>query len=200
MKKLYKIIGGKMSKTAVLIYDSFCNFEISVALEILALNNREIVVFAKDTEVVTSEEGLKILPDKDIYDIDIGEFDSLLLPGAADIEAAVEDEEIIEFIKKFNGKIIGAISIAPILLVKAGMLNGKAFMAGVNKEDLLEEGFLEAELVKMKDWNECIENSIEDGYILEDKIITSVSYNFIKFGLQFAKMLGIEISPKSFGI
>jgi len=33
-KKFYKIIGGKMSKTAVLIYDSFCNFEISVALEI----------------------------------------------------------------------------------------------------------------------------------------------------------------------
>ena len=73
-------------------------------------------------------------------------------------------------------------------------------MAGVNKEDLLEEGFLEAELVKMKDWNECIENPIEDGYILEDKIITSVSYNFIKFGIQFAKMLGIEISPKCFGI
>lgn len=101
-----------MSKTAVLIYDSFCNFEISVALEILALNNREIVVFAKDTEVVISEEGLKILPYKAIHDIDIAEFDSLLLPGAADIEAAVKDQEIIEFIKKFNGKIIGAISIA----------------------------------------------------------------------------------------
>ncbi|WP_058990678.1 DJ-1/PfpI family protein [Anaerococcus rubeinfantis] len=189
-----------MSKTAVLIYDSFCNFEISVALEILALNNREIVVFAKDTEVVISEEGLKILPDKSIYDIDLAEFDSLLLPGAADIEAAVKDQEIIEFIKNFKGKIIGAISIAPILLVKASILNGKSFMAGVNKEDLLEEGFLEAELVKMKDWNDCIENPIEDGYILEDKIITSVSYNFVKFGLQFAKMLGIEISPKSFGI
>lgn len=38
-EKFYKIIGGKISKTAVLIYDSFCNFEISVALEILALNN-----------------------------------------------------------------------------------------------------------------------------------------------------------------
>lgn len=98
-------------------------------------------MFAKDNEVIISEEGLKILPDKAIYDIDIAEFDSLLLPGAADIEAAVKDKVIIEFIKKFNGKIIGAISIAPILLVKAGILNGKTFMAGVNKEDLLEEGF-----------------------------------------------------------
>lgn len=189
-----------MSKTAVLIYDSFCNFEISVALEILALNNREIVVFAKDTEVITSEEGLKILPDKSIYDIDIGEFDSLLLPGAANIEAAVEDQEIIEFIKKFNGKIIGAISIAPILLLKAGILKGKPFMAGVNKVELLEEGFLESDLIEMKDWDECIENPIEEGYLNSENIITSVSYNFIRFGIQFAKMLGIEITPKSFGL
>ncbi len=52
----------------------------------------------------------------------------------------------------------------------------------------------------MKDWDECIENPIEEGYILDNQIITSVSYNFVKFGIQFAKMLGIEISPKSFGI
>ena len=86
------------------------------------------------------------------------------------------------------------------MLLKAGILNGKPFMAGVNKEELLEEGFLESDLTLMKDWDECIENPIEEGYILEDKIITSVSYNFVKFGIQFAKMLGIEISPKSFGI
>lgn len=189
-----------MSKTAVLIYDSFCNFEISVALEILALNNREIVVFAKDTQVVISEECLKILPDKSIYDIDIDEFDSLLLPGAADIEAAVEDQEIIEFIKRFDGKIIGAISIAPILLIKAGILKGRPFMAGVNKVELLEEGFLESDLTEMKDWDECIENPIEEGYLQSENILTSVSYNFVRFGIQFAKMLGIEITPKSFGL
>ena len=189
-----------MKKTAVLLYDSFCHFEISVALEILALKNKEIVVFAKSKEAILSEERLKIVPDKTIFDLDINEYDSLLLPGAVDIESAVKDPEIIEFIKKFSDKVIGAISIAPVLLLKAGILNGKPFMAGVNKEELLEEGFLESDLTLMKDWDECIKNPIEEGYILEDKIITSVSYNFVKFGIQFAKMLGIEISPKSFGI
>ena len=189
-----------MKKTAVLLYDSFCHFEISVALEILALKNKEIDVFAKTKEVILSEERLKIVPDKTIFELDINEYDSLLLPGAVDIESAIKDPEIIEFIKKFSNKVIGAISIAPILLLKAGILNGKPFMAGVNKEELLEEGFLESDLTLMKDWDECIENPIEEGYILEDKIITSVSYNFVKFGIQFAKMLGIEISPKSFGI
>lgn len=189
-----------MKKTAVLLYESFCHFEISVALEILALKNKEIDVFAKSKGAILSEERLKIVPDKTIFELDINEYDSLLLPGAVDIESAIKDSEIIEFIKKFNNKIIGAISIAPVLLLKAGILNSKPFMAGVNKEELLEEGFLESDLTLMKDWDECIENSIEEGYILEDKIITSVSYNFVKFGIQFAKILGIEISPKSFGI
>ncbi|MDO5047774.1 MAG: DJ-1/PfpI family protein [Anaerococcus sp.] len=189
-----------MKKTAVLIYESFCNFEISVALEILALNNKEIVVFAKTKEVIASEEGFKILPDKIISEIDIDEYDSLLLPGAVDIEATVKDPEIIEFIKLFRNKLIGAISIGPILLLKAGILNDKSFMAGVNKEELLEEGFLASDLTKMKDWDECIENHIEEGYIISENIITSVSYNFVKFGIQFAKMLGIEISSKSFGL
>lgn len=189
-----------MKKTAVLLYESFCHFEISVALEILALKNKGIDVFAKSKGAILSEERLKIAPDKTIFELDINEYDSLLLPGAVDIESAVKDPEIIEFVKKFSDKVIGAISIAPVLLLKAGILNGKPFMAGVNKEELLEEGFLESDLTLMKDWDECIENPIEEGYILEDKIITSVSYNFVKFGIQFAKILGIEISPKSFGI
>lgn len=189
-----------MKKTAVLLYDSFCHFEISVALEILALKNKEIVVFAKSKEAILSEERLKIVPEKTIFDLDINEYDSLLLPGAVDIESAIKDPEIIEFIKKFSNKVIGAISIAPVLLLKAGVLNGKPFMAGVNKEELLEEGFLESDLTLMKDWDECIENPIEEGYLHSENILTSVSYNFVRFGLQFAKMLGIEISPKSFGV
>lgn len=187
-------------KVAVLIYDSFCIFEISVALEIMALNNKDIVVFAKSKEAILSEEGLRILPHKTIFELDINEYDSLLLPGASDIESSVEDPEILEFIKKFSNKVIGAISIAPILLLKSGILNGKQFMAGVNKEELLEEGFLESDLTGMKDWDECIENPIEEGYILTDNILRSVSYNFVRFGIQFAAMLGIETSPKNFGL
>lgn len=189
-----------MKKTAVLIYDQFCNFEMSVALEILALHNKSIDVFAKEKAIVTCEEGLKVFPDKAIDELHLDEYDSLLLSGAVDIRLAVEDFEIIEFIKKFDGKIIGAISIAPVLLVKAGMLKGKAFMIGANKEDLLEEGFSKADLQYVKDWNDCIKNPIENGYIVNENIVTSVSFEFVRFGIQFCKMLGIETSPKSFGL
>ena len=189
-----------MKKTAVLIYDSFCNFEISVALEMLALSERKITVFAKTKEPVKSEDGLTVLPDETIGHVNVDEYDSLLLPGAMDIREAIEDQEIIDFIRKFDGKIIGAISIAPLLLVKAGMLNGKPFMAGINKEEVMEEGFTEQDLAGMVGWYDNIANPIEDGYMITDNIVTSMSYHFVKWALAFGKMLGIEISPKTFGV
>lgn len=187
-----------MGKTAVLIYDGFSNFEISVALEILALNNKEIVIFSKNKKVVRSEERINVIPDKDINEIEVDDFDSLLLPGAVDIRNIIEDEQIKEFISKFEYKIIGAISIAPILLLKAGILKDKKFMAGVNKEELYDEGFTFNELIKMKDWNDCVELRSEMEYIIDGNIITSVAFNFVKFGIQFCKMLGYEANENDF--
>lgn len=46
-----------MKKTAVLLYDSFCNFEISVAMEVLVLGGKEVVVFGATKEPIRSEDG-----------------------------------------------------------------------------------------------------------------------------------------------
>ena len=187
-------------KTAVLVYDSFCNFEISVILELLALAGKKIVVFGKSKEPVCSEEGLRILPDAILEEVVPEDFDSLILPGAADIREAIEDEAILEFVRQFDGKAIGAISIAPIMLVKAGLLKGKPFIAGVNKEEIMEEGFSEEDLAEMIGWDDNLRNPVEEGFIISDNIITSVSYNFVKWALGFGKMLGIDIPGENFGI
>lgn len=189
-----------MKKTAVLLYDSFCTFEISPVLEILALSGKPITVFGISKQAIRSEDGLSVVPDETIESIDIEAYDSLILPGAMDIRKSIENEDILAFIKKFDGKIIGAISIAPLLLVKAGLLEGKPFMSGVNKEELLEEGFAKNELAQMVEWDENLSNPIKDGYIIAGNIITSVSYNFIKWALAFGKMVGLHIPPKTFGM
>ena len=191
-----------MKKTAVLIYDQFCTFEISTALEALALGGKPITVFAKTTSPVTSEDGLSVLPHQSIRDVDLDEYDSLLLPGAADIREAVEDADILAFIRGFSdaGKLIGAISIAPILLVKCGAMGTRPFMAGINREELAEEGFTEEDLAHMHGWNDNLKAPIPEGYIIADHIITSVSYEFARFGLAFARLLGIGISAGTFGI
>ena len=66
--------------------------------------------------------------------------------------------------------------------------------------NLLEEGYTRTELKGMHGWDANLKDPVKDGYIVSGQIITSVSYEFVRFGLAFAKMLGIEISPRSFGI
>ena len=189
-----------MKKTAVLIYDRFCNFEIAPILEILAMAQKPITAFAQDIRPIKSEEGLTVLPEKRIGELQPEEYDSLILPGAADIREAIEDDAVISFIKQFDGKPIGAISIAPILLLKAGMLIGKPFMAGVNPEELAEEGYTADDLALMKGWDECIVHPVPEGCICAGNIVTSVSFNFIRWALAFGKLIGINISPKTFGL
>ena len=189
-----------MKKTAILIYDSFCNFEISTVLKILALAEKPITVFGITREAIRSEDGLSVLPDDTIDNLDLDAYDSLILPGAMDIREAIENERIIDFIKKFEGKTIGAISIAPLLLARAGLLNGKPFMAGINKEEIFEEGFSESDLAEMVGWDDNLSKPVEAGYIIAGNIITSISYNFVKWALAFGKMLGIDIPAKTFGL
>lgn len=188
-----------MKKTAVLIYNQFCNFEIAPALEMLAIGDKPITIFSKSLAPVRSEEGLTILPEMTLDELRLAEYDSLLLPGAMDIREAIEDDAILGFIKQFDGLPIGAISIAPLLLLKAGLLDGKPFMAGVNPEDLFEEGYTKDDLVLMTGWNASLKDPIAEGYIRSDNIITSVSYHFIRWTLAFGEMLGIKLSPKTFG-
>ena len=39
----------------------------------------------------------------------------------------------------------------------------------------------------MVGWTHKIKNPVEGGVVISENIITSVSYNFVKFGLAFAK-------------
>lgn len=191
-----------MKKTAVLIYDKFCNFEFSVALEMLAMIEKPIVVFAKNLEPVRSEEGLRVIADKTIDELNIEEYDSLILTGSLDLREAIDDKNILNFIKQFHREdvIIGAISIAPLFLLEIGILKEKPFMIGVNKEDLYEEGFTDDDMKLMVGWNENLSNPVEEGYIRTGNVITSISYEFIRWAIAFGRAIGIEVYPKSFGV
>lgn len=51
-------------------------------------------------------------------------------------------------------------------------------MAGVNKVELLEEDLSQINLLRL---DECIENPIERRLFKPENILTSVSYNFVRF-------------------
>ncbi len=191
-----------MKKVAILIYPQFCNYEISVALEMLSMVNKPKTIFAKTKQPIKSEEGLSVICDQTIDQLNIDEYDSLLLPGCIDLRETIEDDDVLVFLKQFNqkNKIIGAISSAPLLLLKAGMLEDKKYLAGVNKEWLIEEGFSPEDLKNMVDVPMLLENPIEEGYIKDGNIITSVAWYFREWSMEFGRMIGIEVYPKSFGL
>ena len=70
----------------------------------------------------------------------------------------------------------------------------------IAEEEVLEEGFSESDLAAMVGWDDNLRNPVKEGYIITGNIITSISYNFVKWALAFGKMLGIDISAKTFGI
>lgn len=190
-----------MKKVAVLLYPHFCSFEISVALEMLCMADKEVTIFAKTKEPIKSEEGLSVVCDLMVDKLVINEYDSLLLPGSMDLEPAITDDETMSFIRKFGSdKIVGAISSAPLLLLKNGMLDDKRYMAGVEKEWLLEEGFTMQDLKGMIDVPQLLEEPIPEGYIKDGNIITSVAWNFREWSMEFGRMIGIKVYPKSFGL
>ena len=190
-----------MKKTAVLIYDQFCLYEMSVALEMLSMAGKPITVFAKTLAPIRSEEGLLASPDAAIDALDISAYDSLLLTGSADLREAAEDEAVVAFVRRFDRPdiVIGAISIAPMLLLKAGMLQGKRFMMGVNQADVLEEGFTPEDVRHMIGWDDSLQSPVEEGYIQDGNIITSVSYGFLKWAEAFCRALKLEVDPLAFG-
>lgn len=191
-----------MKKVAVLIYPEFCNFEISVALEMLCMAQKPMTIFAKNNGPVKSEEGMKVVCDLTLDQLNIDEYDSLLLPGSMDLEPAITDDETMAFIKQFDrpDMTIGAISCAPLLLLKNDMLKDKRYMAGVEKEWLLEEAFTMEDMKGMVDVPELVKNPIPEGYIIDGNIVTSVAWHFREWSMAFGRMIGIEVYPKSFGL
>lgn len=140
-----------MKKTAVLLYNTCCLFELTVALEMLQMAQKPVVYFAKDLKPIRTEEGMLIVADSIFEQLNIEEYDSLLITGATDAKETVEDKVTQEFVSKFHdaSALIGAISIAPLFLLKLGYLKGKPFMIGIEKSDLYEEGFKDEETYKV---------------------------------------------------
>lgn len=178
-----------MKKTAVLLYPLFSLQEIGTLTELLRFYDRETVTFSAGREPVKSEDGFTILPDRDLTEFDRGEFDSLVLPGIWEPLPVMLDERIIRFLEQFRGDgdiLIAAISAGPLLLGKAGLLEGRRFTHGVFEE------FLDAFPVMPR------ENAVRT-YLMEDgNLITAYGGAFREFAVAVAHRLGIDCRDQIF--
>ena len=123
-----------MKKVLCLIYPNFSLYEITALTSTLALSFDSTIDYAaSDHSIVVSEDGLPCQPTKTLDQIRIEEYSCVILPGMVNIGPALQDEKLISFLRDLGEQdiLIAAISSAPLLLAKVGLLNDTKFTGGI---------------------------------------------------------------------
>ena len=171
-----------MKKVLCVIYPNFSLYEIASLTSALALSfDITIDYVASDHSMVVSEDGLPCLPTKTLDQVRIEEYSCVILPGMVNIGPALQDEKLILFLKSLDEQdvLIAAISSAPLLLAKAGLLNDTKFTGGIwqNFFDYFE--FLPRENFQPK-------------VLVQDKnIITAIGFAHQEFARKVILSLGL---------
>ena len=172
----------RMKKVLCIIYPNFSLYEITALTSTLALSfDVTIDYVASDHSMVVSEDGLPCQPTKTLDQIRIEEYSCVILPGMINIGPALQDGKLISFLRDLGERdvLIAAISSAPLLLAKAGLLKDTKFTGGIwqNFFDYFE--FLPRENFQPK-------------VLVQDKqIITAIGFAHQEFARKVILSLGL---------
>lgn len=171
-----------MKKVLCIIYPNFSLYEITALTSTLVLSFGVTIDYvASDHSMVVSEDGLPCQPTKTLDQIRIEEYSCVILPGMVNIGPALQNEKLISFLRALGEQdiLIAAISSAPLLLAKAGLLNDTKFTGGIwqNFFDYFE--FLPRENFQPK-------------VVVQDKqIITAIGFAHQEFARKVILSLGL---------
>ena len=178
-----------MKKVLCIIYPNFSLYEVVSLTSTLALSfGVEIDYVGSDRNIITSEDGLACQPTRTLDEVVLEDYSCVILPGMINIAPALHDEKLISFLRSLKQQeiLISAISSAPILLAKAGLLKDTKFTGGIwqNFFDYFE--FLPRENFKAK-------------AVLQDKnIITAVGFAHQEFARIVLLSLGLVDSAENY--
>lgn len=172
------------NKYAVLIYPSFSLQEITCLTSALAVWFEEgIDIIASEHRPYASEEGFQVTPTKTVDEAEPSDYACVILPGTVNPLPALFDEKLIGFLcrGKDCDTLFAAISSAPALLCKAGLLDGKDFTAGFFTQFADTFPFIDtAHFVHRP--------VVEDG-----KVITAIGMFFREFAQTVLNRLGYDV-------
>lgn len=172
-----------MRKFAVMLYPNFSLQEITCLTSALTVWFGETIDFiGTESREYRSEEGLRVLPTKTTAEARITDYDCVILPGTIDPLPALFDEKLIEFLRAGADSevVFAAISSSPILLSKAGVLDGKQFTSGYFMQMAEVFQFVEQE------------NFIHRGIVEDGNVITGIGMFFREFAEAVLKRFGYD--------
>ncbi|BCD59973.1 MULTISPECIES: DJ-1 family glyoxalase III [unclassified Nitratiruptor] len=174
-----------MANVLVPLADGFEEIEAMAIIDVLSRAGNNVTVAGLfDNEVEGANTGLKVLVHTLLKDVEIDEYDLMVLPGGLPgAEHLAKSELVQEMIRKMNekGKYVGAICAAPWALKEAGVLEGK----------------------KHTNYPGFEEKTGEEGYVADQKVVIDGNVvtsrgpgTAICFGLELVRLLNGEETYK----
>lgn len=111
----------------VIAHEVFRDEEYAEPREVLERAGVEVTVASSSLDEATGRFGLKAKPDILVGDADIADYDAVIFIGGGGSREYFEDASALKLARDADeqGKVIGAICIAPHILANAGVIKGK---------------------------------------------------------------------------
>ncbi|MBK1883604.1 DJ-1/PfpI family protein [Luteolibacter pohnpeiensis] len=111
--------------------DGFEEIELVTPVDLLRRAGVEVVIVSLHEKLVKGRNGIVLQADLKLSEIDSSQFDLLFVPGGPAVGELRRDGSVVELARQFfqNGKWVAAICAAPLVLLDAGLLDGKEYTA-----------------------------------------------------------------------
>lgn len=121
-----KMAPAPKSVLIVIAPENFQDQEFRVPYELLRQEGHRVAVVSRDTIEATGMLGLKVKPDIPLSGVDTLAYDGLILVGGTGSVVYWDDPLLHRLVRHFSSadKVLAAICLAPVVLARAGVLEG----------------------------------------------------------------------------
>jgi DJ-1 family protein len=131
-----------MKRLALLLAEGGEEMETVIIADVIRRSGVKVELVGLRPGPVLCSRGIVITPDTDLSEVEIGGYDGLLLPGGmGGMKNLSADERVLDAVRSFDreGKLIGAICAAPLVLQEAGLLAERRVTCHPGVADMLTE-------------------------------------------------------------
>ncbi len=112
----------------IIAHENFQDHEYAEPRSVFEAKGFEVVVASSSLETATGMEGAQVQPDILVSEIKVGDYDAIVFIGGIGVEEEYWDNPEAHRVAReavAQGKVLAAICIAPVILARAGVLEGK---------------------------------------------------------------------------
>ena len=131
-----------MKKVLVILAPGFEEIETVTVVDILRRAGARVTLAGTEDGTLQGSRGINLVPDSRLNDVDVDDFDMVILPGGQPGTSNLQkDERVRAILLKMNqdDKKIAAICAAPVVLQSAGLLESKTFTSHPSVKDELKD-------------------------------------------------------------